>query len=66
MSEAREADSDHTNPSPPDQMDLIRLINQVALPITVQCPTEITNRMTHSGSKMDHLDKNPHEQFTAR
>lgn len=47
MSDPREADSDHTNPSPPDQMDLIRLINQVALPIIVQCPTEITNRTTH-------------------
>lgn len=60
------AESDHTNPSCADQGDLIRLINQVALLIMVQCPTEITKRVTHHGFKMNHLDKNPPKQLTAR
>lgn len=42
-----------------DQTDLIKFINQVALPVIVQCPTEITKRMAHVGFKMNHLDKKP-------
>lgn len=60
------AESDHTNLSHADQMDLIRPINQAALPIIEQCPAETTKRVTHMRFKMDHLDKNPHKQFTAR